>query len=324
MNMSKEKNVSKKTRLHPRNKNKDRYDLTALIQLIPEIKNYILPNKIGEDSVDFSNAKAVKLLNKGLLNQYYGIENWEFSDDNLCPPIPGRADYIHYVADLLRNYNFGRIPTGNIITCFDIGIGASCIYPIIGITEYGWNFIGSDIDSKSIESAKNIVAKNPILVNKVECQLQKNHENFFQGIIQSNDKIDLSICNPPFHASQVDAQKGTNRKTKNLTGQKVAKPELNFAGINTELIYEGGEIQFLINMIRESKGFSKNCYWFTSLVSKKANLNAIYKLLDKLNAEQVETIPMGTGNKISRIVAWTFLTKAEKNKWKSARWKPKK
>ncbi len=272
-------------------------------------------------SVDFSNPLAVKILNKALLHHYYGIKNWEFPDKNLCPPIPGRADYIHHIADLLGENNFGTIPIGNKITCLDVGIGASCIYPIIGVLEYDWKFIGSDIDPKSIASAQNIINSNSAIKDKIECRLQKNSEDVFHGIIGKEDKIELIICNPPFHASIEDAQKGTRRKIKNLSGKKVKTPELNFAGISNELICEGGEYQFIQNMIRESKKFSKNCYWFSTLVSKQSNLKGIYKLLENIEANQIKMIPMETGNKSSRIVAWTFLSIEEQKEWIETRWK---
>ena len=319
--MSSEKNQQVKTRLHSRNINRERYDLSALTTSNPELKNYIITNKFGEESVDFSNPVAVKLLNKALLNHYYGIKNWEFPDENLCPPIPGRADYIHHIADLLGESNFGTIPIGDKITCLDVGLGASCIYPIIGVTEYGWKFIGSDIDPKSIASAQHIVNANSSIKDKIECRLQKNYENVFYGIIGKEDKFDLMICNPPFHASIEDAQKGTRRKIKNLSGKKVKTPELNFAGISNELICNGGENKFIQNMIRESEKFSKNCYWFSTLVSKQSNLKGIYKFLEKIKANQIKTIPMGTGNKSSRIVAWTFLSGEEQKEWRETRWK---
>lgn len=319
--MSSEKNQQEKARLHSRNKNRERYDLSGLATSNPELKNYIIPNKFGVESVDFSNPLAVKLLNKALLNQYYGIKNWEFPDENLCPPIPGRADYIHHIADLLGENNFGTIPIGDKITCLDVGLGASCIYPIIGVTEYDWKFIGSDIDPKSIASAQNIVNSNLSIKDKIECRLQKNPKDIFNGIIGKEDKIDLTICNPPFHSSIEDAQKGTRRKIKNLSGKKVKSPELNFAGISNELICDGGEYKFIQNMIRESEKFSKNCYWFSTLVSKQSNLKGIYKLLEKIEANQIKRIPMGTGNKSSRIVAWTFLSREEQKEWRETRWK---
>ncbi len=321
--MSSQKPQQEKTRLHPRNKNRERYDLDALIIATPELSNFVKPNKYGDDSVDFSNPDAVKMLNKALLNQYYGIKYWDFPDENLCPPIPGRADYIHYVADLLCEHNFGRIPNGNTITCFDIGIGANCIYPILGVTEYGWNFIGSDIAPKSIAAAQHIIDNNPALKNKIDCKLQENPKDIFYGVIDRQEKIDVSICNPPFHSSAEDAQKGTRRKIKNLSGKKVKTPQLNFAGISNELIYEGGEAKFINTMLRQSKKFSKNCYWFTTLVSKQSNLKGIYKSLEELKALEVKTIPMGTGNKSSRIVAWTFLSKQEQKEWRTTRWKTK-
>lgn len=318
--MSLKKNQQEKARLHSRNKNRERYDLSALTISNPNLKIYVKPNKFGIDSIDFSNPFAVKLLNKAILNHYYGIESWEFPDENLCPPIPGRADYIHHIADLLGENNFGTIPFGDKITCLDVGLGASCIYPIIGVTEYDWKFIGSDIDPKSIASAQNIVNSNSSLKDKIECRLQKNPKDVFHGIIGKEDKIDLTICNPPFHSSIEDAQKGTRRKIKNLSGKKVKTPELNFAGISNELICDGGEYQFIQNMIRESKNISKNCYWFSTLVSKQSNLKGIYKLLEKIEASQIKTIPMETGNKSSRIVAWTFLSKEEQKKWRETRW----
>jgi 23S rRNA (adenine1618-N6)-methyltransferase len=319
--MSSEKNRNEKVRLHPRNKNRERYDLTALIKATPELKNYITLNKYVTESVDFTNPLAVKLLNTAILNHYYGITYWKFPDENLCPPIPGRADYIHCMADLLAENNFGKIPTGDRITCLDIGMGASCIYPIIGVTEYGWKFIGSDINPKSIASAQQIVNANALLKGKIECRLQKNSKDIFHDIITKDDKVECTVCNPPFHASAEDAQQGSLRKIRNLSGKKVKTAELNFAGISNELIYEGGEYKFIQSMIRESEKFSKNCFWFSTLVSKQAYLKRIQTLLESTEVNQIKTIPMGTGNKSSRIVAWTFLSKEERKEWRETRWK---
>ena len=301
-----EEKPQEKTQVHPRNRNRERYDLNALILSTPELNLFVTKNTFGIESIDFSNPRAVKLLNKAILHYYYGITAWEFPDENLCPPVPGRADYMHYIADLLAENNFGTIPEGDQITCLDVGTGASCIYPIIGVTEYGWRFIGSDIDPASIASAEKIVRANASLTGKIECRLQPNPTNIFQGIIHQEDKIDITICNPPFHSSMEEAQKGTRRKVQNLSGKKTKTPVLNFAGVSNELIYAGGEYALIVTMIRESKMFSSNCSWFSTLVSKESNLKGIYRLLEKSEAKEVKTIPMGTGNKISRIVAWTF------------------
>lgn len=310
----------KKSRLHSRNKNRESYNLKALKLAMPKLIKHIKPNKLGKESIDFSNPVSVKTLNQALLKHYYGIHYWDFPAGNLCPPIPGRADYIHYVADLLSENNLWKIPKGDNITVYDVGVGANCIYPIIGVVEYNWQFIGSDINSKSIAAARHIVEANDALKNKIECKFQENQNHFFRGIINQNDQIDLSICNPPFHKSAEDAKRSARRKVKNLTGKPVKRPTLNFEGKFNELVYEGGEAKFIKQMIKESKKFAPNFYWFTTLVSKKTNLKDFYKSLDKMQATRVKTIEMGTGNKISRIVAWTFLSKKEQSVWRAERW----
>ena len=309
-----------KSKLHPRNKNRERYDFKQLIEGSPELAPYVKPNIYGGDSVDFTDMQAVKMLNKALLLHQYGISHWDIPDGYVCPPIPARADYIHYMADILCRNNYGKIPTGSRIKCLDIGVGASCIYPIIGNQEYGWSFIGSDIDPVAIESANRIIGFNPTLQGKIECKVQINAKDYFYGIIRKDELIDLSICNPPFYASAREAEGGTGKKIDQNT-DKNAEPILNVEGQNHELWCDGGEEKFVRNMVLQSKKFASNCFCFSTLVSKESNLKSIYHVLEQAEAVGVETIPMGQGNKVSRIVVWTFLTPEEQSKWKNIRWK---
>ncbi|MCH2229285.1 MAG: 23S rRNA (adenine(1618)-N(6))-methyltransferase RlmF [Crocinitomicaceae bacterium] len=309
----------KKMKLHPRNRNREKYNLSALVEVVPELTNYIVPNKAGEDSVDFSNPKAIRLLNQAIFHYYYDVKKWKFPVENLCPPIPGRADYIHYIADTLSESNFGKIPVGRNIKILDIGVGASCIYPLIGTTEYKWSFIASDISQQSIDSSKQIAGKNPSIEDKIEFRLQNSPNNIFKGILRQTEKIEAVICNPPFHPSSKEAEKVTRRKVKNLTGNRVN--EIDLAGIHDELICDGGEYKFIKNMVKESEKISRKCLWFSSLVSKQSNLKAIQKLLQNTRVKRVKIIPMGTGNKSTRIIAWTYLSKEDQKNWRETRWK---
>jgi len=320
MQNNKKEHPKEKARLHIRNKNRERYNFKLLLENSSELTPFVKNNIYGDESIDFANPNAVKALNKAILKSYYGINYWDIPDNYLCPPIPGRADYIHHIADLLCKSNFGKIPTGDKIVCLDIGVGANCIYPIIGTTEYGWSFIGSDIDPVAIESAKNIVENNELLKDKVECKLQSNSKDCFYGVIGKEQQIDISICNPPFHSSAKDAQAGTMRKLRNLSNEKVTEVSRNFGGQNNELWCDGGEERFVRNMVRESKKFSTSCFWFSTLISKQSNLKSIYAALKQEQAIEVVTIPMGQGNKTSRIVAWTFLSKEDQKVWKNSRW----
>ncbi len=316
----KKEHPKEKTRLHVRNKHRERYNLKALIESLPELAEHVSLNIYNDESINFFNPEAVKALNKALLKHHYQIDNWNIPPNYLCPPIPGRADYIHYIADLLCSSNYGKIPKGNLVTCHDIGVGANCVYPIIGHQEYGWNFIGSDIDQEAITSAKSIVESNPALVGHVDICLQPSSNHFFNGIIQEDEYIDVAICNPPFHSSQAEAQSGTLRKLSNLSNKKVTTPTLNFGGQSTELYCNGGEARFVNDMIFESKQFATSCFWFSTLISKQSNLKRTYATLKQVGASDVKTMPMGQGNKSSRIVAWTFLTKEEQKTWVNSKW----
>lgn len=303
--------------MHPRNIHKHGYPIEALCRVYPGLSSFVINAKSGNKSVDFSNPKAVKALNAALLTHYYRVNHWDIPDGYLCPPVPGRADYIHGIADLLARSNGGDIPIGSDVIGLDIGTGANAIYPIIGTHSYQWRFVGSDIDPTSIRSAQNIIRTNERLANTFEVRLQKKRDYIFEHIIQPNEHYTFTMCNPPFHKSAEEAQAGSQRKVKNLgvnkarRGSRSAKPiaqqsKLNFAGRANELWCDGGELAFIQKMVKESVSFKHNVNWFTCLVSKSAHLRPIQTSINYYGASQCQTIDMGQGQKQSRFVAWTF------------------
>lgn len=280
--------------MHPRNRHQSRYDLKALTASYSALAPFILINKYGDESIDFANPDAVKALNRAMLKHFYQVD-WDIPKSFLCPPVPGRADYVHFMADLLGERKNVRV--------LDIGVGANCIYPIIGFSEYHWNFVGSDINPDAIKAAQTILSKNPQLKDHIELRLQSDPTHIFKNIIQEKDFFHLTICNPPFHASAEDAAQGTKRKWKNLGKHK--SPVLNFGGQEAELWTKGGEITFIKNMIQESEMYRSQVEWFSTLVSKSENLPQIYRALEKIKAKY-QTIEMSQGQKKSRAVAWRF------------------
>jgi len=308
--------TTEKTTLHPRNPHRFRYDFEKLTAYYPELISFVFVNEHEIESIDFANPEAVKALNKSLLISEYDIQNWDLPKNYLCPPIPGRADYIHYIADLLAESNDGIIPENENVVGLDIGIGANCIYPIIGNHSYHWNFVGTDIDENAIQNCKKIISENPKLIEAISLQLQIEPRFIFKNIILPEDKFAFTICNPPFHSSQAEATKASIRKETNLKKERIKNPILNFGGQNTELWYEGGEFAFITQMIYESVKYPLQVFWFTTLVSKKDNLKSIYKTLNKVGAVEIKTIEMAQGQKTSRFVAWTFLSKKQQKDWK--------
>jgi len=304
--------------LHPRNPHNSVYDFEALCKSEASLTPFVHKNKYDNLSIDFSNPSAVLALNKALLSHFYNIKNWSIPKGYLCPPIPGRADYLHYITDVLYQSNGGQKPKD--IYALDIGTGANLIYPIVGVSVYDYHFVGSDIDPISIASAQKTIANNPLLKEKVTCRLQQRPDAIFTGLIQKNETFDFTMCNPPFHASAEEANAGSLRKVRNLSRDKNKKKTLNFGGKANELWCEGGESAFIKKMIEQSKIAEKKVFWFSTLVSKKENLTNIYKTLKRANAIQVQTIEMQQGQKITRIVVWTFLTKKEQKEWRECRW----
>ena len=301
-----------KTVLHPRNLHRDRYDLQQLCKDNPPLSAFLTTNPKGDLTLDFSEPQAVLLLNQALLKHFYHVDFWQIPAGYLCPPIPGRVDYIHYLADLLAQTGNGKIPEGKQVKVLDIGTGANCIYPILGSQSYGWSFVGTDIDPLSVKMAELIIKSNNNLKPFIKIQLQKNQHAIFAGIIKPKDKFTLTMCNPPFHASMEKALAGSTRKINNLNKDPNKQSvSLNFAGQESELCCAGGEIAFLKNMIKESKDYGQQVCWFSSLVSKSANVTPLKKQLEQVGAAHVKVIKMAQGQKVSRFIAWSFLSQPQ-------------
>ena len=318
---TKRSHPTEKTRLHPRNRHRARYNFKHLTEICPELQAEVKVNEYGDETIDFARPNAVRLLNKALLVSSYDISTWVIPEGYLCPPIPGRADYIHYAADLLSQKNFGKIPTGDRILCLDVGIGANVIYPIIGIKEYGWSFIGSDTDTLALDAAQKTTDSNDLLQNSVDLRHQNEPEAIFKNILQVNEYVDLTICNPPFHASAEEALAVNKRKNSQLKPTEPGKSVRNFGGQPNELWCIGGEDAFVRQMITESIMFKNNCFWFTTLISKQSNMRRAHAALEKAGITEIKIIPMGQGNKTSRILAWTFLDAGQQRDWAKKRWR---
>ena len=312
-----------KQNLHPKNRHNNGYDFLALCQSSPTLSPYVHTNKYQNLSIDFADPNAVKALNQALLKHHYHVNQWDIPQGYLCPPIPGRVDYIHYLADLLSE-TLPETSMKNKVSVLDIGTGASCIYPILGQREYQWNFTCSDIDPIAIKVAQQNISSDKRLKKAITCKLQKESTQVFNSLVQPGELFELTMCNPPFHRSLAEATKGSTRKVKNLAANKKGMKAplntsktapLNFGGQNAELWCPGGEVAFINNMIKESKCIQNQVLWFTCLVSKKDHISQLKLSIKKSNAKQVKIINMAQGQKISRFIAWSFLDEAQQKNW---------
>ncbi len=310
--------------LHPRNPHRHGYDFDQLIQSCPELGSFVRANAYGDASIDYADYVAVKTLNRALLKHVHGIAHWDLPPGFLCPPVPGRADYLHHLADLLAGGNGGAIPRGPRVRVLDIGVGANVIYPLVGHATFGWRFLGSDIDGRALSAARQIVEANE-LSKAIELRLQ-TPPGIFRGLLKEGETFDLTLCNPPFHASPEEAQAGSQRKWTNLGRGSPGKaaPALNFGGQGGELWCQGGEAAFVRRMIGESAEIPTRCLWFTTLLSKSSNLPVVLRALKQAQVRGQRILPMAQGQKQSRIVAWSFFTQADREAWSRERWRDRK
>jgi len=202
--------------MHLDNPHRNPYNFETLIQTNQELEAFVFTNEHEIQTIDFANPKGVFQLNKALLLHHYKLDHYELPIGHLCPAVPGRADYLCHVKTLLDERITGSSDTAS-YKVLDIGVGANCIYPIIGAQLFNWNMVGVDINSDAVASAKEIVAATKGLESNIDIRHQTNNANIFTGIIKKDEYFNVTVCNPPFHTSEIEATKGTMRKLANIS-----------------------------------------------------------------------------------------------------------
>ena len=280
--------------MHEQNPFRKDYDFKKLVHSHPQLKEFIFINPYQKSTINFADPKAVKSLNTALLKLQYKIE-WDLPDKNLCPPIPGRLDYLLHVSELVRK---------NDIHLLDIGTGASLIYPILGTCHFNWKCTASEITESSLYNAKQIIRKNSRL-ESIELRKQDQKAFILNKIIRPTDFFDVLICNPPFYRNSKEANRQAYRKNRNLKIKEIESR--NFSGIADELWCPGGEKQFIETLVKEGAKFKNQIEWFTALISNEEHLKAIQKAIQNTKPKTLKIVQMGQGNKTSRFAAWSYL-----------------
>ncbi len=289
--------------MHGKNRYQQPHDFPALAKVVPELQQHFITTPDGRTSLDFTDPQAVRRLNQALLKQDYGLKHWDIPTGNLCPGVPGRLDYVHVIADLLAGTQVqGNKQDKQSVVGLDVGTGASLIYPILGVKEYGWRFVASDIDAGSLKVAAAIAKFNPPLEKSVILRKQPDRQAIFRNVIHSDEYFDFTMCNPPFFDNPEAVTDAARKKWDKLGKDKQTR--LNFGGKSNELWTPGGEPDFLRRMIRESLDFKKQVGWFTTLVSKKGYLKIAEIEFGKAGINTSQVINIGQGGKRRRILAW--------------------
>lgn len=109
-------------------------------------------------------------------------------------------------------------------------------------------------------------------------------------------KFDFCMTNPPFYATEEEAS--TDRK-----GDGRSRTDMNVG----EGVYPGGEIQFVVDMIADSRELTDTVTWYTSMVSKKSSLVELKReLRSQLGQGAVRTATFVQGKTTRWGIAWTY------------------
>lgn len=182
--------------IHPRNRYADNPpDFSLLASLYPSFSSFVYYSHDGRPRIDWTDFNATRELTRVLLLHDHSL-NWWIPDGQLCPTVPNRLNYIHWIEDLLASDIIEKNNVdGDKVRGFDIGTGANCIYPLLGASLLSWSFVGSDITDVALEWAEKNVKSNPQISELIEIRRVEVTEPVNgHGVVQLNGSRIIDNC----------------------------------------------------------------------------------------------------------------------------------
>ncbi|XP_013860754.1 RNA N(6)-adenosine-methyltransferase mettl16 [Austrofundulus limnaeus] len=279
--------------MHPRNRYKDKPpDFAYLASKYPDFQQHVHTSLTGRPVVNFKEPEAVRALTCTLLKEDFGL-TIEIPLERLIPTVPLRLNYIHWVEDLIDGQKQPR-------RGIDIGTGASCIYPLLGATMNGWYFLATEVDDICFDYAKKNVEQNNMsdLIKVVKVP----QKTLLMDALKEETEIvyDFCMCNPPFFANQLEA-KGVNSRN----SRRPPPSSVNTGGV-TEIMAEGGELEFVKRIIHDSLQLKKRLRWYSCMLGKKCSLTPLKEELRKQRVPKVTHTEFCQGRTMRWALAWSF------------------
>ncbi|KAM6450040.1 RNA N(6)-adenosine-methyltransferase METTL16 [Liasis olivaceus] len=284
--------------MHARNRYKNKPpDFAYLASKYPEFKQHVQINLSGRVSVNFKDPQAVRALTCTLLKEDFGLQI-DIPLERLIPTVPLRLNYIHWVEDLIAQQDTAA--KGSVTWGIDIGTGASCIYPLLGATLNGWYFIATEVDDVCFSYAKKNVEQNN-LSDLIKVVKVPQKTLLLDALEEESEVIyDFCMCNPPFFANQLEA-KGVNSRNP----RRPPPSSINTGGI-TEIMAEGGELEFVKRIIHDSLQLKKRLRWYSCMLGKKCSLAPLKEELRIHGVPKVTHTEFCQGRTMRWALAWSF------------------
>ncbi|XP_057631346.1 RNA N6-adenosine-methyltransferase METTL16 [Chionomys nivalis] len=283
--------------MHARNRYKDKPpDFAYLASKYPDFKQHIQINLNGRVSLNFKDPEAVRALTCTLLREDFGL-SIDIPLERLIPTVPLRLNYIHWVEDLIGHQDSDK---STLRRGIDIGTGASCIYPLLGATLNGWYFLATEVDDMCFNYAKKNVEQNNLsdLIKVVKVP----QKTLLMDALKEESEIiyDFCMCNPPFFANELEAQ-GVNSRN----SRRPPPSSVNTGGI-TEIMAEGGELEFVKRIIHDSLQLKKRLRWYSCMLGKKCSLAPLKEELRIQGVRKVTFTEFCQGRTMRWALAWSF------------------
>lgn len=333
--------------IHPRNKYAENPpDFALLASLYPSFQPFVFLEP--RPRIDWTDFNATRELTRVLLLHDHAL-HWWIPDGQLCPTVPNRSNYIHWLEDLLSSDVVAKANSdrGSNVRGFDIGTGANCIYPLLGASLLGWSFVGTDVTDVALEWAERNVKSNPHVSELIEIRKVDDTLDGLTTELRSNVAVDneCKIMNgmdgrevgpsPPSSSS-----KETIHSEKRYHGPPILlgvvkdgeefdfcmcnppffesmdeaglNPKTACGGTPQEMVCPGGERAFISRMIEDSIVLKQTFRWYTSMIGKKSNLSFLISKLWKVGVTVVKTTEFVQGQTCRWGLAWSFMPAARK------------
>jgi 23S rRNA A1618 N6-methylase RlmF len=248
-------------------------------------------------------------LTRALLKTYLDIQLPYLETNHLCPPVPNRFFYLHWIHSQLlqRKSQLGM----------DIGAGATAIYSLLAAKFFECLMFTTEIDPVAADMAhQNIKAnqlENRIHVTTVAPSHSQDAQQppggpleralagleqymvHHQGQIPTT--IDFVMTNPPFY----------DPKSVELTNPRAGDGRARTAMTVSEGSYPGGEVGFVTEIFADSLRRRRSAKWFSSMLGKKTSLLHLQKMLTHvLGPAHIRVTEYEPGQYTRWFLAWTM------------------
>ncbi|XP_039439265.1 U6 small nuclear RNA (adenine-(43)-N(6))-methyltransferase [Culex pipiens pallens] len=289
--------------MHPRNIYRQKPDFNALVKQFPELRGVTTVDLNGRVKLDFKNREALQLLTRVLLRRDFGLEV-ELPAGKLVPTLPLRLNYILWLEDVEEALGWRRNRAE--LRGLDIGCGASCIYPLLGVARNRtrWKMVGLEKVRDSVESARGNVERNGLTGDVRVVEQKEGEETVIRGFLEGDgvgERFDFCMCNPPFYEQ--------DHEVENRTGHR-PEPSAVSTGSMDELRTEGGELRFVEKIIDESLELKERITVYSSMLGHKRNYDQILRILKGRGVSNFTTTRFCQGNTTRWGVAWSFSSEA--------------